>query len=207
MVSKTRDKLIEVARQLFAYKGVENTTMNDIAEASDKGRRTIYTYFKNKKEIYNAVLERQSNAVIEKLKNVVDNDMPVEEKLREYLHKRIEITSDWPQPKHDRYRVLFSRDVRRMEKVNKLAIAKERALFASLLKQGVESGEFDPGQARRVSLTLSLTLASIDNCQINNTFDYYGADITEMTESVIEFVIEGLKARPAKKTESKHQEK
>ena len=51
MVTKTRDKLIEVARQLFVHKGIENTTMNDIANASDKGRRTIYTYFKNKKEI------------------------------------------------------------------------------------------------------------------------------------------------------------
>ena len=46
MVSKTRERLIEVARQLFARKGVENTTMLDIANASDKGRRTIYTYFK-----------------------------------------------------------------------------------------------------------------------------------------------------------------
>lgn len=207
MVSKTRDKLIEVARQLFAYKGVENTTMNDIAEASDKGRRTIYTYFKNKKEIYNAVLERQSNAVIEKLKNVVESDMPVEDKLREYLHKRIEITSDWPQPKHDRYRALFSRDLRRMEKVNKLAVAKERTLFASLLEQGVESGVFDPGQARRVSLTLALTLSSIDNCQVNNSFDYYGADITDITESVIEFVIEGLRARPVQPSEIQNQEK
>ena len=49
MVNKTRDKLIEVARQLFVHKGIENTTMNDIANASDKGRRTIYTYFKNKR--------------------------------------------------------------------------------------------------------------------------------------------------------------
>ncbi len=49
MVLKTRERLIEVARQLFAHKGVANTTMNDIAEASEKGRRTIYTYFKNKK--------------------------------------------------------------------------------------------------------------------------------------------------------------
>ena len=49
MVLKTRDKLIEVARQLFAQKGEENTTMNDIAVASEKGRRTVYTYFKNKK--------------------------------------------------------------------------------------------------------------------------------------------------------------
>lgn len=45
-VLKTRAKLVDVARQLFAKKGVEATTMNDIALASKKGRRTLYTYFK-----------------------------------------------------------------------------------------------------------------------------------------------------------------
>ena len=33
-VSKTRDMLVDVARQLFARMGVDNTTMNDIAQAS-----------------------------------------------------------------------------------------------------------------------------------------------------------------------------
>ena len=42
-VSKTRAKLVDVARQLFAKKGVDDTTMNDIAVASKKGRRTLYT--------------------------------------------------------------------------------------------------------------------------------------------------------------------
>ena len=51
-VSKTRDMLVDVARQLFARMGVDNTTMNDIAQASKKGRRTLYTYFKSKNEIY-----------------------------------------------------------------------------------------------------------------------------------------------------------
>lgn len=64
MASKTREKLIEVARQLFAHKGIENTTMSDIATASEKGRRTIYTYFKNKREIYNAVIEKESEQVV-----------------------------------------------------------------------------------------------------------------------------------------------
>ena len=50
-VSKTKAKLVDVARQLFAKMGVENTTMNDIALASKKGRRTLYTYFKSKEEI------------------------------------------------------------------------------------------------------------------------------------------------------------
>ena len=45
-ISKTRQKLVDVARQLFAKNGMENTTMNDIAIASGKGRRTLNTYFK-----------------------------------------------------------------------------------------------------------------------------------------------------------------
>ena len=68
MVKKTREKFIEVARQLFARKGVENTTMNDIASASDKGRRTIYTYFKSKREIFNAVIDNESEQLLVKLR-------------------------------------------------------------------------------------------------------------------------------------------
>ena len=35
-ISKTRQKLVDVARQLFAKNGLENTTMNDIATLSGK---------------------------------------------------------------------------------------------------------------------------------------------------------------------------
>ena len=54
-MSKTREMLVDVARQLFAKSGLENTTMNDIAVASRKGRRTLYTYFKNKNEISRSI--------------------------------------------------------------------------------------------------------------------------------------------------------
>ena len=49
-ISKTRQKLVDVARQLFAKNGVAATTMNDIAAASGKGRRTLYTYFNRKED-------------------------------------------------------------------------------------------------------------------------------------------------------------
>ena len=93
MVSKTRDKFIEVARQLFARKGVENTTMNDIASASDKGRRTIYTYFKNKRDIYNAVVESESDKLLVNLRLIVARQVPAEDKLREYVAVRLETAS------------------------------------------------------------------------------------------------------------------
>ena len=58
-ISKTRQKLVDVARQLFAKNGIANTTMNDIAKASGKGRRTLYTYFKSKDDVYYAVIEAE----------------------------------------------------------------------------------------------------------------------------------------------------
>jgi AcrR family transcriptional regulator len=60
-ISKTRQMLVDVARQLFAKSGKNNVTMNDIATASQKGRRTLYTYFKNKNDIYLAVIDRELN--------------------------------------------------------------------------------------------------------------------------------------------------
>jgi AcrR family transcriptional regulator len=91
---KTRDKLIDIARQLFAHKGIENTTINDIAQAADKGRRTIYTYFKNKKEIYNAVVESESEKVVIKLTEVLNMPISPDQKLMEFIFQRFEAMKD-----------------------------------------------------------------------------------------------------------------
>ena len=88
MVSKTRDRLIEVARQLFARKGVENTTMLDIAAASDRGRRTLYTYFRNKREIHQAVIEREGEQAVARERAVQLSDLTAREKLRSILFAR-----------------------------------------------------------------------------------------------------------------------
>ena len=74
-VSKTRARLVDVARQLFAKKGVDNTTMNDIAVASTKGRRTLYTYFKSKEEIYVAVVESELDKLSDALDKVAAEDI------------------------------------------------------------------------------------------------------------------------------------
>ena len=75
-ISKTRQMLVDVARQLFAKDGKNNVTMNDIATASQKGRRTLYTYFKNKNAIYLAVIEKEISLLQEKLQTVLDKNVP-----------------------------------------------------------------------------------------------------------------------------------
>ncbi|MBO5974252.1 MAG: helix-turn-helix transcriptional regulator, partial [Paludibacteraceae bacterium] len=89
-MTKTKDVLIEVARQLFAEKGKENTTMNDIALESKKGRRTIYTYFSTKEEIFLSVIERELRDLLDALVTVEKKNIPADEKLKEYIFVRLD---------------------------------------------------------------------------------------------------------------------
>ena len=70
-MQKTKALLIESARKVFARIGVQQATMNDIAEESNKGRRTLYTYFKSKEDVYNAVVEQELSTLISKLESVL----------------------------------------------------------------------------------------------------------------------------------------
>lgn len=194
MVSKTRDKLIEVARQLFFYKGVENTTMNDIATASDKGRRTIYTYFKNKREIYNAVVESQSNSIIDRLNKIVESDISYSDKLYKYLRTRIETIieiSPVSKSPYDKYKSFFSRETRRYDKVSEVEKSKEHSILSQLLNDGVAAGIFVAEQAKTLPSLLTLIFLSIENLFLNNTKDQI-ADIRDVCDNAINFVMSGI---------------
>ena len=81
--------LVDVARQLFAKKGLENTTMNDIAQASGKGRRTLYTYFKSKDDIYYAVIETELERLSDKLDEVAARKISPQEKVIELIYTHL----------------------------------------------------------------------------------------------------------------------
>ena len=85
---------MDVARQLFAKMGVENTTMNDIALASKKGRRTLYTYFKSKEDIYLAVVESQLDILLDTMKRVADKHISPDEKMLEMIYTRLDVVKE-----------------------------------------------------------------------------------------------------------------
>lgn len=193
MVLKTREKLIEVARQLFAHKGIENTTMNDIANASDKGRRTIYTYFKNKKEIYNAVIERESEQSVSRLREIVGLNISPAEKVRRFFEVRLELVKDTTIVQNDPLKRFFMRDIKRVEKIRKLALEKERILLNEILKEGVELGVFDENQCIYLETIRLMLLQGIEFSYLRDNFIEIGVDETKFTTDIIQFIINALK--------------
>ena len=151
-VSKTRAKLIDVARQLFAKMGVDSTTMNDIAVASEKGRRTLYTYFKSKDEVYLAVVESELDILSERLKRVVERNISPERKIVEMIYTRLDVVKEVVY-RNGTLRADFFRDIWRVENVRKRFDFKERQLFKTVLQEGQERGVF---QIDDVNMTADL---------------------------------------------------
>ena len=141
-VSKTRAKLVDVARQLFAKKGVDNTTMNDIAVASTKGRRTLYTYFKSKEEIYVAVVESELDKLAEALDKVVAENITPDVKILKLIETHLDAIKLIVQ-RNGTLRASFFRDIWQVERVRRKLNLHEIALFKQVLTEGNDQGLFD----------------------------------------------------------------
>ena len=141
-VSKTRAKLVDVARQLFAKKGVDDTTMNDIAVASKKGRRTLYTYFKSKEDIYMAVVESELEMLSDAMEQVAKKDITPDEKILKLIETHLD-SIKMVVYRNGTLRAGFFRNIWRVEAVRKNFDAKEIKLFKQVLAEGKDKGIFD----------------------------------------------------------------
>ena len=192
MVSKTRDILIEVARQLFARKGIENTTMNDIAEASDKGRRTIYTYFKNKREIYNAVVQSESSQMLARLQELLKQPLTPEQKLMNFIFIRFESVKEIVL-RNGSLRAGFFRDVRKVERARRSTSAQEFSILKKILSEGVQKGMFRIKHIDQTTTIMLYSLHGLDVPYIRNDFSEMGIERMTLREYIRDFIMNGIK--------------
>lgn len=141
-VLKTRAKLVDVARQLFAKKGVEDTTMNDIAQASKKGRRTLYTYLKSKEQIYMAVVESELEMLSTQMEKAASKPVSPDKKILELIMTHLDAIK-MVVYRNGTLRADFFRDIWRVEAMRKEFDRKETALFRRVLHEGKEQNLFD----------------------------------------------------------------
>ena len=194
MVKKTRDRFIEVARSLFARKGVENTTMNDIATASDKGRRTIYTYFKSKREIFNAVIESETDDLLRNLRMIVAKPISPEQKLYEYVETRLETMREIVS-RNGSLRAGFFRDVRKVDRARAVISKKEILLLMSILDEGVACGDFEIPSVKEWAILITNAIHGIDVPYIRDSLSEYGIGKEDVKRMMTELILNGIRKR------------
>ena len=182
---KTREK------QLFAKKGIENTTMNDIAAASDKGRRTIYTYFRNKRDIYNAVVKTESDKIVEKLTQILDKPEPVEQKLMDFIFVRFESYKD-AVLRNGSLRAGFFMDIRKVDRARRNTTALEAGILKQILNEGVSQGIFKIKHVEQTAMVMILSLQGLDVPYIRDNFAELGIERLKLREYLQDFILNGI---------------
>lgn len=191
LMSNTKKMLIEVARQLFAKNGKKEVTMNDIAEASKKGRRTLYTYFNNKEEIYKAVIDKELDTILERLLVVSKQDAEPDIKLTNHILTHLDAVKDVVN-RNGSLRADFFHDIYEVERKRRKIDVKEIALIRAIIAEGVEKNIF-----KRMDLNLSsiIIFYAIKGLEVPYIRQNISSEFEKSKNSIVEFVFQGIKRK------------
>ncbi len=87
----TREKLIEAAKELFLAKGVDGVSVRDIAAKAGIALSSMNYYFQSKEMLFEEIFGMLINTRANALKQILDSEMPIGEKIKEYVYGHIDL--------------------------------------------------------------------------------------------------------------------
>lgn len=136
-----RSKIIKEAVILFAEKGYERTSINDICEAVGISKGGLNYYFKEKEAILMSVHEEFIDYELLQAQSIIEKKLRPDECLKELIESLVESIY-----KYFPYCVTFFQSKSSLSKDNMDSISVKRKLysdiFLSCLNDGVEAGIF-----------------------------------------------------------------
>ena len=191
MIAKTKDILVDVARKLFAEKGFENTTMNDIALASQKGRRTLYTYFKSKDDIYFAVVETELDQIKNRLDDVMQKDLRPDDKLVDFIYTHLDTIKDIVN-RNGNLKADFFSNISVVEKVRRKLDLRERVMLKIILEKGIEEGLFSIEDPYFAALMINNAVKGMEVPYIRGELEY---QMKNKRKQITNFLLFGQKQK------------
>ena len=90
---RQRQDMLAAAIELFSEKGYHNVSMHEIAQKAEFAIGTLYKFFKNKEDLYKALMLEQADKFEEALTKAIEEPEDEVEKLRNYVRTKGELFS------------------------------------------------------------------------------------------------------------------
>lgn len=91
-----RKNISMAAEQLFLKKGIENTSMNDIAKASGYSKATLYVYFKNKEELIGVLVLESMQKLHDYINSALKQSNDTKERYKKICHALVTYQEEYP---------------------------------------------------------------------------------------------------------------
>jgi len=183
----TREDILEAAAQVFRQKGFHGASMQDIAEAVNLQKASLYHHVTSKQEILLALLNRALELLLERISAIADQPLPADLKLSQMIREYLQILAE----NTDLSAVLLfeHRSLERKQHARHVPNRdKFEGLWRSVLEEGVASGRFqceDPALTTRAILGI-----------LNWTITWYRPDgdmtINQIADRYSDLLLNGL---------------
>ncbi len=191
-ISKTKKMLIEVARELFAEKGKRNVTMNDIAEASKRGRRTLYTYFTNKDEIFRAVLNKELEYIVEQARKVANDYSEPDIRLRNLAINHLNAIKNVVD-RNGSLSADFFRDIYEVERARRKTDQQIIDIIRNTLEEGLEKKIFKMVDPYLSAIIIFYAIKGLEVPYIRKTLT---SEFEQHKSEIMEFIFSGIMRNP-----------
>ncbi|WLD91941.1 TetR/AcrR family transcriptional regulator [Alkalihalobacillus sp. AL-G] len=141
-----RSAILEAATQCFAQKGYNETTVDDIANASGTSKGSIYLYFSSKEEIFFRLNEERTERFF-----AIKKELDMKKSATEKIHYLFEyfLSGKLEEGDLERISVSFEFWIYISKHPDKQKLFDERAnmftdFMKEIVKEGIDAGEFSP---------------------------------------------------------------
>jgi TetR/AcrR family acrAB operon transcriptional repressor len=195
----TRERLLDTAEQVFLERGVARASLQDIASAAGVTRGAIYWHFKDKAELFIAMMDRTKLPCEATQKPA---DVPAQADPLELIHQMavrpLQLLCD-----DERTRRVFTIAMHRTEYTDDMQSAQQRHMDAidgyvshieRLLSVAHERGLINP--ALDVGLAAHGLFALIDGLLNRATLNLDPAKAVEVVQQALGLALRGMRANP-----------
>ncbi|WP_430110642.1 TetR/AcrR family transcriptional regulator [Paenibacillus sp. B1-33] len=153
MTIDRRKQIVEAAAQSFALFGYKATTMDQVAKIAKVGKGTIYTFFTNKEELFDEILQQ----LIYEMKEIADREIAEDRPFIDKLYRVLDRVLDY-RSRHE-LAMKLSQELRDFgTPMAKEALAKmEQELLEYIEREvrvAMERGEVKQGDPKVVSFVM-----------------------------------------------------
>ena len=187
----TRAEILETAAQIFREKGFHGTSMQDIAQAVNLKKASLYHHISSKQGILLALLDDALDLLIERITVVKNQKIPPEEKLRQAIACYLQILAE-----HRDLSAVLLFEHRSLDRDLHAKHVPRRDRFESIwremIQEGMQQGTFSQMDASLAARALMGVM--------NWTLTWYRLDgslsVHEIAYEYTDLILKGLLVRP-----------
>jgi len=92
----TEQKIFEAAHEVFTQKGMDGAKMQEIADRAGINKALLHYYYRTKEKLYESVAKAIIGRAIPAIRQIIESELPLEEKIRQFIEAYIGVISRNP---------------------------------------------------------------------------------------------------------------